>query len=72
MARQIIPANGAETITSKSKAGVLMEQGQYVVDQTKQITYVYERKDTHGSVVVRHQDVNTHALLTHEQTVGSW
>ncbi len=26
-------------------------------------------KKTRGSVVVRHQDVNTHALLTPEQTV---
>ena len=50
------------------KAGSDAEQGQYVVDQTKQITYVYE-KDTRGSVVVRHQDASTQELLIPEQTV---
>ena len=63
-----IVANGASYRFKEVKAGSDAEQGEYVVDQTKQITYVYE-KDTRGSVVVRHQDANTHALLTPEQTV---
>ena len=63
-----IPANGTTYLFKEVKAGSDAEQGQYVVDQTKQITYVYE-KDTRGSVVVRHQDASTHELLTPEQTV---
>ena len=66
-----IPANGTTYRFKEVKAGSDAEQGQYVVDQTKQITYVYE-KDTRGSVVVRHQDANTHALLTPEQTVKDY
>ena len=38
------------------------ESGQYVVDEHKQVTYVYE-KDTRGSVIVRHVD-KTGRLLT--------
>ena len=64
----MIPVNGTTYLFKEVKAGSDAEQGQYVVDQTKQITYVYE-KDTRGSVIVRHQDANTHELLTPEQTV---
>ena len=64
----MIPANGTTYLFKEVKAGSDAEQGQYVVDQTKQITYVYE-KDTRGSVIVRHQDANTHELLTPEQMV---
>ena len=63
-----IPANGTTYLFKEVKAGSDAEQGQYVVDQTKQITYVYE-KDTRGSVVVRHQDASTQELLIPEQTV---
>ena len=63
-----IPANGTTYLFKEVKAGSDSEQGQYVVDQTKQITYVYE-KDTRGSVVVRHQDASTQELLIPEQTV---
>lgn len=63
-----IPANGTTYLFKEVKAGSDSEQGQYVVDQTKQITYVYE-KDTRGSVVVRHQDASTQKLLIPEQTV---
>lgn len=63
-----IPANGTTYLFKEVKAGSDLEQGQYVVDQTKQITYVYE-KDTRGSVVVRHQDASTQELLIPEQTV---
>ena len=44
------------------KAGSDAEQGQYVVDETKQVTYVYE-KDTRGSVYVRHQESGGTGIL---------
>ena len=43
------------------------ESGQYVVDQHKQVTYVYE-KDTLGSVVVRHID-KTGRFLARDELV---
>ena len=50
------------------KAGSDAEQGQFVVDQTKQITYVYE-KDTRGSVIVRHLKADDNMPLVKDQTI---
>ena len=50
------------------KAGSDAEQGQYVVDETKQVTYVYE-KDMRGSVTVRHQESGGTGILIVEDQV---
>ena len=50
------------------KSGSDAEQGQFVVDQTKQITYVYE-KDTRGSVIVRHLKADNNMPLVKDQTI---
>ena len=50
------------------KSGSDAEQGQFAVDQTKQITYVYE-KDTRGSVIVRHLKADNNMPLVKDQTI---
>ena len=52
---EVITDDGFNYMFKEIKAGSDAEQGQYVVDETKQVTYVYE-KDTRGSVYVRHQE----------------
>ena len=53
------------------KSGSDAEQGQFAVDQTKQITYVYE-KDTRGSVIVRHLKADNNMPLVKDQTIKDY
>ena len=59
---EVITDDGFNYMFKEIKAGSDAEQGQYVVDETKQVTYVYE-KDTRGSVYVRHQESGGTGIL---------
>ena len=59
---EVITDDGFHYMFKEIKAGSDAEQGQYVVDETKQVTYVYE-KDTRGSVYVRHQESGGTGIL---------
>ena len=63
-----IAYDGFNYLFKEVKAGSDAEQGQFVVDQTKQITYVYE-KDTRGSVIVRHLKADNNMPLVKDQTI---
>ena len=64
-----ITYDGFNYVFKEIKAGSDAEQGQYVVDETKQVTYVYE-KDTRGSVTVRHQESGgTGILIVDDQVI---
>ena len=64
-----ITYDGSVYMFKEIKAGSDVEQGQYVVDEYKQVTYVYE-KDTRGSVTVRHQESGgTGVLIVEDQVV---
>ena len=66
---EVITDDGFNYLFKEIKAGSDAEQGQYVVDETKQVTYVYE-KDTRGSVYVRHQESGgTGILIVDDETV---
>ena len=66
---EVITDDGFNYMFKEIKAGSDAEQGQYVVDETKQVTYVYE-KDTRGSVYVRHQESGgTGILIVEDETV---
>ena len=66
---EVITDDGFNYMFKEIKAGSDAEQGQYVVDETKQVTYVYE-KDTRGSVYVRHQESGgTGILIVDDQVV---
>ena len=63
-----ITYDGSVYMFKEIKAGSDAEQGQYVVDEFKQVTYVYE-KDTRGSVTVRHQESGGTGILIVEDQV---
>jgi len=67
------PANitydGTNYVFKEIKDGSDPEQGKFVVDETKQVTYVYD-VDTRGSVIVRHQESgNSGILIVDDETV---
>ena len=65
---EVITDDGFNYMFKEIKAGSDAEQGQYVVDETKQVTYVYE-KDTRGSVYVRHQESGGTGILIVDEKI---
>ena len=65
----VIQYEGTNYVFKEIKDGSDPEQGKYVVDETKQVTYVYD-VDTRGSVIVRHQESgNSGILIVEDETV---
>ena len=65
----VIQYEGTNYVFKEIKDGSDPEQGKYVVDETKQVTYVYD-VDTRGSVIVRHQaSGNSGILIVEDETV---
>ena len=65
----VIQYEGTNYVFKEIKDGSDPEQGKYIVDETKQVTYVYD-VDTHGSVYVRHQESgNSGILIVDDETV---
>ena len=65
----VITSDGTNYVFKEIKDGSDPEQGKFVVDETKQVTYVYD-VDTRGSVIVRHQESgNSGILIVDDETV---